>query len=129
MQDLIIRVSYTSLLVVFESLSSNKCERLSAETGCWLQISAQHVNANLGFFNYISPRLRLEAKPEITEVLNQLNIMYSSLLYARRLDAISLRVQAEKSKAELERAQQELAEKEAEIADLKLKLRVRSSSS
>ncbi len=81
-----------------------QCERLAAETGCWLYISGQHVNANLGFFNYISSRARREARDQVSEIQNAFSVMYTTLLNARRLDAVRLSLQAEQAKAELKKA-------------------------
>lgn len=99
-----------------------KCERLSAETGCWLYISGQHVNANMGFYSYASPRLRRESRDQVTDIQNSFAKAYASLLNARRLDAINLSLQAEKCKEDLKIAQQEIAEKAAQIAQLQLEL-------
>lgn len=99
-----------------------KCERLSAETGCWLYISGQHVNAKTGFHNYASPRVRREAKEQITDIQNSFNIMYTSLLSARRLDAVKLSLEAEKCKVELKKAQKEIATQNAHIAQLQAEL-------
>lgn len=106
----------------------SKCERLAAETGCWLYISAQHVNANSGFYSYSSPRVRRDAREEVTEIQNCCNVMYASLLGARRSDAVALSLQAEKTKAELQKAQEQIAAQRAEIAQLRSDLRQRQLS-
>lgn len=95
-----------------------KCERLSAETGCWLYISGQHVNAKAGFYNYASPRVRREAKEMVTDIQNDCNLMYATLLNARRLDAIKLSLHVEKCKEDLKKAQEEIAAQNARIAQL-----------
>lgn len=70
----------------------------------------------------------MEAKPQATSIQNALNVMYSSLMTARRVDAVNLSLQVAQSKADLEMAEQELMEKRAEIAELKSKLGIQSSS-
>jgi hypothetical protein len=99
-----------------------KCERLSAETGCWLYVSGQHVNANMGFYSYASPRFRRESKEEVINIQNSFAKAYAALLNARRLDAIKLSIQAENYKADLKKAQEEIAEKAAHIARLQSEL-------
>lgn len=99
-----------------------KCERLSAETGCWLYLSGQHANARSGFYNYASPRVRREGKDQVTSIQNSFNTMYASLLNARRLDAIKLSAQAEKYKEDLKKAQEEIMEQNNRIARLQATL-------
>lgn len=70
----------------------------------------------------------MEAKPQATSIQNALNVMYSSLMTARRVDTVNLSLQVAQSKADLEMAEQELMEKRAEIAELKSKLGIQSSS-
>lgn len=103
-----------------------KCERLSAETGCWLYISGQHVNANMGFYSYASPRLRRESKEQVIEIQNSFAKAYASLLNARRLDAIKLNLQANKYKEDLKKAQEEIAEKATHISRLQSELEQRA---
>lgn len=99
-----------------------KCERLSAETGCYLYIAGQHVNAKYGFYNYSSPRVRREAKDMVTEIQNSFNVMFATLLSARRVDAMELSRQAEQSKADLKTAQDEIAVQRAYIEQLEADL-------
>lgn len=100
-----------------------KCERISNETSCWLYISGQHINGRSGFFNYVSPRLCREAKKEeVTEIQNTFNLLYATLLGARRSDAVELSHQAEKYKAELKEAQDMIAMQNAQIAQLQSEL-------
>lgn len=99
-----------------------QCERLAAETGCWLYISGQHVNAKTGFCNYASPRVRRDAREEVTEIHNSSNMMYTMLLGARRSGAIELSAQAEKSKVDLKKAQDEIAAQSAQIMQLQSEL-------
>ncbi len=72
----------------------------------------------MGFYNYISPWMRREAKDQVTEIQNDFNIMYTTLLSACRLDAVSLSLQAEKCREDLKKAQEEIAEQNARIAQL-----------
>lgn len=81
----------------------------------------------MGFYNYVSPRLRREAKGQVEEIQQDLNMMYTSLLYARRRDAVTLSLQAQKAQAELHKAQQEVAERDAYIAHLKAKISAQST--
>lgn len=76
----------------------------------------------MGFYNYASPRVRREAKPQVVAIQAQSLKMYKSLIAARRVDAVSLNLQAEQCKEDLEKAQHELAEKEARIAQLESQL-------
>lgn len=122
MQDLMIRVSGTPLIYPSLYLTLFECERLSAETGCWLYLSGQHVNASMGFYNYSSPRVRREARPQVAAIQALSLTMYNSLLNARRADAVALNLQVEQGKDELHKTRQELAEKDACIAQLQAQL-------
>lgn len=122
MRDLIIRVSNAyanprpGLLTLFQ------CERLSTETGCWLYLSGQHVNASMGFYSYVSPRLRREAKDRVIDIQNSFHKTYTGLLESRRVDAVQLSIQAQQYREELLLAQQTNAAQEAYIAQLKAEL-------
>ncbi|KAF7327471.1 hypothetical protein MKEN_00325500 [Mycena kentingensis (nom. inval.)] len=64
-----------------------RCERAATETGCWLQISAQHPFASGAFIHYSSPRLRKEGKSDIVRLTNEFQTMYSGLMAARHRES------------------------------------------
>ncbi len=76
----------------------------------------------MGFFNYVSPRARREAKSQVVDIQKLSHTMYTSLLNARRTDAVSLSLQAQKAQDELQKAQRVLTEKDAYIARLQSEL-------
>ncbi|KAJ7229017.1 hypothetical protein GGX14DRAFT_385318 [Mycena pura] len=116
----------------FQRLSMDiidRCERLSVETGCWLQFSAQHMFANAPFLHYASPRILKEAKQDVEQITNHLNRVYLNLIAARnaesremhkKLIAAEMREKdAQEALVASQLAQQQAAE-EAEIAQKKL---------
>lgn len=127
MQDLIIRVRKSLTILLSKKLTLFQCERLSVETGCWLYISGQHVNANMGFYSYASPRIRREARGKVAEVQNSFNKIYTGLLSARRLEALELTWRARQAEEELQQVQQQVADKDTEIAALQSALLAQST--
>jgi hypothetical protein len=101
------------------------------ETSCWLVVLAQHPNAASHFIHYESPRLRREAKNDTKELLENFNITISSLMNARRRDAIEMGkalalaerqksnadAEVESSRQALERQTEMLRRKEMEMAE------------
>ena len=101
------------------------------ETCCWLVVLAQHPNAANHFIHYESPRLRREAKNNTKELLENFNIIISSLMSARRRDAVEMgkalalaekqksdaEAEAEGSRQALERQMDTLRRKETEMAE------------
>ncbi|CAK5276916.1 unnamed protein product [Mycena citricolor] len=107
----------------------DRCERLSLETGCWLQLSAQHLFASGGFLHYTSPRLRKEAKPEVEKITTDLNRLYLKLIAARHQDTRAMQEKlqqaeqsqklAESSLATVQQAEAEACNR-AQLAELRL---------
>jgi hypothetical protein len=101
------------------------------ETNCWLVVLAQHPNAAGHFIHYESPRMRREAKADTKKLVTDFNMTISSLISARRKDAIEMgkalalaekqrgdaEAEAESSHQALERQQDELQKKETEMAE------------
>lgn len=83
-----------------------------------MYISGQHVNANKGFYNYSSPRLRKDGKDQLVDIQNMASMMYSSITDARRRDAVELSLQNAKTEEKLQQAEEELAQKDVHIAYL-----------
>jgi hypothetical protein len=82
----------------------------------------------MGFYNYASPRVRREAKPQVAAIHALSLKMYSSLLAARRSDAVTLNLKVQQCEEYLDRAQQDLAERDARIAELEAQLLTQSNS-
>jgi hypothetical protein len=101
------------------------------ETSCWLVVLAQHPNAANHFIHYESPRLRRDAKKDTKELLENFNITISSLMSARRRDAVDMgkalvlaekhksdaEAEAESSRQALEKQMDMLRTKESEMAE------------
>lgn len=77
----------------------------------------------MGFYSYASPRVRREARDQITDIQNSSSLMYTTLLNARRVDAVAMSLQAERAREELRRVQQDILEKDAYIMRLQAELR------
>lgn len=84
------------------------------------------MNANSGFYNYSSPRMRAEAKPAVTNISQYFSCTYSALLNARRVEAVNLSLQIQRYRQELQQAKQDVAGKNARIASLQTDLNARS---
>ncbi len=76
----------------------------------------------MGFMNYVSPRMRREAKSQVNTIQNLFNDTYTALLNARRLEAINISIQAQQYQQQLASAQQEVAARDAQIAILQAQL-------
>ena len=103
--------------------TGTQCENISNETGCWLYFAAQHPTASAPFIHYASPRLRRDAKPQVTEIQQQLVKMFSALQTSRRQEAMELAVelaqaqdQHKEAVAEVKQVRNTLAEERAKIA-------------
>jgi uncharacterized protein YbcC (UPF0753/DUF2309 family) len=88
-----------------------------------LYIAAQHASASSGFTHYASPRLRREAKSQLTEINQQFNKVSAALVASRRREAVDLAMQLQQSQdqerealAEAERTRQALSEGQSTIA-------------
>lgn len=75
-----------------------------------MYLAGQHVNGTKGFTNYASPRLRRDAKNELTVVQNHFSTMTSALITSRRREAVELSIALEKANKECRAAQATLAE-------------------
>lgn len=96
-----------------------QCERISAATNCWLFVGAQHLSATSGLVSYASPRLRRDAKPELSALQNQFNAVVSALLTSRRRDAVVLALELGSVTEEKKKAEEEAnaARQEVETRD------------
>ncbi|KAF7348648.1 hypothetical protein MVEN_01383000 [Mycena venus] len=103
-----------------------RCERLGAETGCWLMLAGAHKGSGAQELHYTSPALRADAPEATTKVLNDFRLLIGGLKKARRAAAVSMGIaltEAEAAKAAAEdkakRMEMELAEQRALIAQLR----------
>ncbi|KAF8880857.1 hypothetical protein BD779DRAFT_1445880, partial [Infundibulicybe gibba] len=97
-------------------------ERISEETGCWLVLMARHATGP-PVIHFSSSRLRRDAKPDATDLVNRFSNLTSALLVAKRDEALQLakkldEVEAQKqaADAEISATRETLASQEAEIA-------------
>ncbi|KDR65900.1 hypothetical protein GALMADRAFT_27158, partial [Galerina marginata CBS 339.88] len=74
-------------------------EDVSRETGCWLFLGAQHTSARGATISYASPRLRTEAQAAAGSLATEFNSAVTSLLSARRTDAVELQRRFEEAQA------------------------------
>lgn len=76
----------------------------------------------MGFYNYISPRLRREAKAQLVDIQGSFQKTYTGLLEARRSEAAVLSIRSQRFQEQLLKIQAEVAEKDALIATLEAQL-------
>jgi predicted short-subunit dehydrogenase-like oxidoreductase (DUF2520 family) len=133
MEDIVIRVSHWQhpLQIYVDPL---QCERASTETSCWLIVAAQHPNASAPFIHWESPRIRRDAKDDAKDIIKRFNMTITSLMNARRQDALEMgkalaeaqkrgedaEVEAESSRQALKKQESELAAKDAIITKYKM---------
>ncbi|KDR76769.1 hypothetical protein GALMADRAFT_67141, partial [Galerina marginata CBS 339.88] len=89
-----------------------KCEDASRETGCWLFLGAQHTSARGGTISYASPRLRSEAQSTASTLATEFNGAITTLLSARRADAVELQCKYEEAQALKQAADHQLLEQQ-----------------
>ncbi|KII92990.1 hypothetical protein PLICRDRAFT_62370, partial [Plicaturopsis crispa FD-325 SS-3] len=101
-----------------------RCERSSHETNSWLFIAAQHPHASAQFVHWTSPRLRRDAKADVTDLVNRFQTMINSLINARRKDAFEMgkaledeRTRRNEAEKEAESSRQAVQQQEAELKD------------
>ncbi len=82
----------------------------------------------MGFFNYVSPWMRREAKTQVAGIQNSFNTMYTAILHARRIEAMNLSLQAQQAREALAKAEEEVAARDAQIAILQAHLLSLSST-
>ncbi|KAJ4497123.1 hypothetical protein C8R41DRAFT_917777 [Lentinula lateritia] len=66
------------------------CERMAAESNCWVYIAGQHPNARIPFLHFASQRLRLEGPSVLDELHGSADRLFTSLLSSRRQEAAEL---------------------------------------
>ncbi|KAF8869182.1 hypothetical protein BD779DRAFT_1458133, partial [Infundibulicybe gibba] len=98
-------------------------ERISEETGCWLAFMARHATGP-AVTHFSSSRLRRDARPDATDLVNRFSNITSALLVAKRDEALKLAKQLEEAEARKQAADAEilatrkaLVSREAEIAE------------
>ncbi|KAJ7636151.1 hypothetical protein DFH06DRAFT_1139187 [Mycena polygramma] len=98
-----------------------RCERLGAETGCWLVFAAAHRGKS-GTHHYTSNSLRRDAAQEATEIVNSFQLAVGAIKRSHGKEAAKLAkevLQAEEKNAELQQQAQEsrlaLASKQDEV--------------
>ncbi|KAJ7283898.1 hypothetical protein C8J57DRAFT_1498896 [Mycena rebaudengoi] len=82
-----------------------RCERLAAETGCWLLIAGNSRSHASGVLHYVTPAMRQDALAESTAMINDFQRVTGAIKLARREDAYQLSkglIQMEKEKQEAE---------------------------
>lgn len=92
-----------------------KCKDVSVATSCWLFIGAQHIAAKAPTLHYTSPRLLEEAPEFAEEQINTFNQQMTTLLRARRSDALTIT-------ADLVASEEKNRQLEKELSDAKIGL-------
>ncbi|KAJ6590450.1 hypothetical protein DFH09DRAFT_1074082 [Mycena vulgaris] len=87
------------------------CERLGAETGCWLVLAGSSRAQGSGVLHYIMPPMRQEALPQALSILNTFN---KKLLLSQGL--VEMEHQKEEAEARQEKAHLQLAASQETIA-------------
>ncbi|TFK69716.1 hypothetical protein BDN72DRAFT_897013 [Pluteus cervinus] len=100
----------------------SRCERISVETGCWLLIGAHHANANTPAIHYTSPKLRLEARDQVSDLTTKFWRLTSSLINARRVEAVALQNEVDSLKEQATTTAGELEQERAQTASLRAML-------
>ncbi|KAF9471708.1 hypothetical protein BDN70DRAFT_819666, partial [Pholiota conissans] len=86
-------------------------EDLSARTGCWLFIGAQHATARGSAIHYSSARLRRDAGDALDSFAEEFCTMMNHMTDVRRRDTLEVRRNLEEitsAKAALEKRMEEL---------------------
>ncbi|KAJ6464114.1 hypothetical protein DFH09DRAFT_1346953 [Mycena vulgaris] len=93
-----------------------RCERLAAETGCYLVVAAANRSSASAPLHYVSTSLRHDALKESTDMLNIFQTTLGAIKRARQTEAVALtkdliKVEAEKARLEIsgENARRDLA--------------------
>lgn len=104
-----------------------------------MYLAAQHTNSKQEFISYASPRLRREAKPQLTKIQNSFHAMTSALITSRHSDTVELalaldtankqaELAASKASTALEEERSAHLAKDARIAKLEAILAASTSS-
>ncbi|KAF8697716.1 hypothetical protein AX14_001274 [Amanita brunnescens Koide BX004] len=93
-----------------------RCERLSQETNCWLVLAAQHSSSGTAATHYTSPNLRRDAMEDTLGIINKFQSVTSSLLQAKRQDALEIARQLAEADKRVRSLQEQVATQEAALA-------------
>lgn len=92
-----------------------QCEKLSAETNCWLVIAAQHNGSGSAATHFTSPSLRREAMEEVVGIINSFQEITSMLLSAKRQDATAMLKELGEAKEQVRVLREQVASQEAAL--------------
>ncbi|KAJ8074610.1 hypothetical protein PM082_015513 [Marasmius tenuissimus] len=101
-----------------------KCERLADETGCWLQIGANHPSVHgeyvhCEYVHWMSPSMRQDLPPDTQARFDSTTSgLFSALKAVRRENIVDVHLKASQCRAELDAAKTEVAKKQALIDKL-----------
>ncbi|KAF8068015.1 hypothetical protein FPV67DRAFT_1415989 [Lyophyllum atratum] len=95
-----------------------RCERLSAETNCWLFVAGQHSQAasSNSFYHYASPNLRRDAYPQTSELINNFGAVVEALLLLNKQKVIELNIRCGRMEREKMASEEEAKQVRAELA-------------
>ncbi|KAF8068963.1 hypothetical protein FPV67DRAFT_1448800 [Lyophyllum atratum] len=95
-----------------------RCERLSAETNCWLFVAGQHSQAasSNSFYHYASPNLRQDAYPQTSELVNNFGAVVEALLLLNKQKVIELNMRSGRMEREKMATEEEAKQVRAELA-------------
>ncbi|KAJ7675310.1 hypothetical protein B0H17DRAFT_1207688 [Mycena rosella] len=101
----------------------SRCERLGAETGCWLVLTATNRAQGSGVLHYMTPPMRKDGLPQALTMLNTFKSTTAALKLARRQQAfvisqsyVALQREKEEADSAHEQARVDLAASQSTIA-------------